>query len=258
MLPYIRTGIALDHAAPDTVAGMSSPRQWSLLVPLIGLALAVVLLPVATARWVPFAVQQVLGYLVVWVPLVAATVAAVIVASRRSGERWWIAMSLRSTLTGVLLGAFVGLALRSIALVVEILGTGRIAGGSVGIGGGPGLAQVVAVVVATAIVAPIIEEVFFRGVLLPAVVERSGPSAAGPWVGVVVTAALFAGVHALAGADLLGTVVTFVAGIGFGFVARSSGLVAAVVAHVVFNSSGIALVLANTPVSPLGPTLGLG
>ena len=238
---------------------MPTPRQWSLLVPVIGLAIAVLLLPMATARWVPFGVRPVLGYLVVWVPLVAATVTAVIVASHRSGERWSIALNLHSTLTGVLLGAFVGLAVRSVAFVIELLATGRIAGGAVGIDGGPGgLTQIVAMVVATVIVAPLIEEAFFRGVLLPAVVERSGPPPIGQWAGVTITAALFAGVHGIAGAGILSTVVTFVAGIGFGLVARSSGLIAAVIAHVVFNASGLALVLANTPVSPLRPTLGLG
>lgn len=258
MLPYIRTRFALDRAAPDTVADMSTPRQWSLLVPLMGLVLAVMFLPVATARWVPAPVQPVLGYLVVWLPLMAAVVAAVVIASRRSGLRWWIALDLRSTFTGVLLGAFVGLAVRSIGFVIELLATGRIAGGVVGIGGGPGLAQILALIAATAIVAPIVEETFFRGALLPAVVERSGRPPSGTGVGVLVTAALFAGVHALAGADPLGTVVTFIAGIGFGYVARSSGLVAAIIAHAVFNASGLALILVNSPMSPLRPTLGLG
>jgi membrane protease YdiL (CAAX protease family) len=239
---------------------MSTRRQWSLLVPMIGLALAGVLLPVATARWVPYPVQSVLGYLVVWVPLAAATVVAVIIAKRRSADSSWMVLGMRWSAIGVLAGAFVGLALRCVALLLELLAAGRIAGGIVGIDGGsaPGFAGIAGMIAASALVGPIIEEAFFRGVLLPATVERAGRPPRGPWVGLVVTAALFAGVHALAGAAPVGTLITFIAGIGFGLVARSSGLSAAIIAHIVFNASGLALVLANTAMSPVMPTLGLG
>jgi membrane protease YdiL (CAAX protease family) len=238
---------------------MPTPRRWSLLVPLIGLTLAVLLLAVPTARWVPFELRPLLGYLVVWVPLSAAVVAAVALARRGSNERWWTRIGVRWSGTALLVGAFVGLLARSVAFLVEVLATGRIAGGSVGLDGSSrDFAGVVGLIVASVIVGPAIEETFFRGVLQPALIERSGRSAAAPWVGIVVTAAIFAGVHALAGASEIGTVITFVAGLGFGLAARSSGLVAAVVAHAVFNASGLALLLANTPMSPLRPTLGLG
>jgi membrane protease YdiL (CAAX protease family) len=259
MLPYIRTGYALGHARTGTVCLMPTPRRWSLLVPLLGLALAVLLLPAATARWVPFEFRAALGYLVVWVPLSAAVVVAVLLWRRDSDEPWWLRIGVRWSGTVMLVGVFVGLFARSVAFVIELLVTGRISGGSVGLDGSTSdLTGVVALIVASAIVGPVIEETFFRGVLQPALIERSGGSAAASWIGIVGTAAIFAAVHAVAGASALGAAITFVAGLGFGLVARTSGLVAAVVAHAVFNASGLALLLANTPVSPLRPTLGLG
>ncbi|WP_166426713.1 CPBP family intramembrane glutamic endopeptidase [Labedella populi] len=238
---------------------MQTTRKWSLLVPLAGLALAVVLLPVATARWVPFALQDTLGYLVVWVPLVAAAVVAAVLAGRQTGTRWWRALSWRSSGIGMLVGVFVALLVRSAAFVIELLVTGRISGGAVGLGGtSAGVAELVWVLVASALVAPVIEETFFRGVLQPALIERSGSGRAAPGIGILASALLFALVHALAGASLLGAVITFIAGAGFGVVARSSGLLAAIVAHVVFNASGLALVLANAPMFAVRPTLGLG
>jgi membrane protease YdiL (CAAX protease family) len=259
MLPYIRTRFALGHASTGTVSLMPSPRRWSLVVPLIGLAVAVVLLPVAQAALVPVTLRPILGYLVVWVPLAVGAIIATARASRRSEERWSSVLGIRSTVTGVLVGVFVGLMVRSLAVLMELLVTGRISGGAAGFDDASAdVVGLLAVLAASVIVAPVIEETFFRGVLQPALIERSGTGRAAAWIGIAATAAVFAVVHALAGSSVLGAVVTLAAGVGFGLVARSSGLVSAIVAHVVFNASGIAFVLANGPVSPLRPTLGLG
>jgi uncharacterized protein len=54
----------------------------------------------------------------------------------------------------------------------------------------PGAAQAVVAIVAVAVVAPIVEEIAFRGYLFPALTRWRGP-----WIGAVLTAALFGAAH---------------------------------------------------------------
>jgi membrane protease YdiL (CAAX protease family) len=77
-----------------------------------------------------------------------------------------------------------------------------------------------------------IEEVFFRGWLQPAMIERIGPLA-----GIVVTALCFAAFHVAGGARAPLSLVSIVlAGVLFGLLAwRSGGIVAAVAAHFAWN-----------------------
>lgn len=228
-------------------------------MPVVGVLVALVLLPVAALPFVPAGPREVLSYLVVWLPFGAAIVVSVRLAVKHRREAWWRALRLPLGATGIALGLFAGLAARSIGVLLEVLTTGRIGTGSVLPGGAAAEPIViVAVVVASVLIAPVVEELLFRGTLQPAVGERLG---AGPWGGglaVVIVAAVFAAVHAAAGATLLATVVTFVAGIAFGLVARSQGVGSAVVAHVVFNASGLALSLSGGGLSPVYPTLSLG
>ncbi len=228
-------------------------------MPLLGLLVAVLLLPFATARWVPTDARPALSYLVVWVPFVVAIVLSCVRAVRGTEAAWWRALDLRLAGWGVIVGLFVGLLVRSAAFVLELVGTGRLAGGEVAIdGGSPGVAELVGLLVASILIGPIVEEGLFRGVLQPALIERLGSGRPAVWVGVALTAALFALVHAIAGSGLLSAVITFVAGLGLGVVARANGLVASTVAHATFNATGVVLLLVNTPRSPLRPTLGLG
>jgi membrane protease YdiL (CAAX protease family) len=260
MLPYIRTVFgAIEVGCPATVAVMETRHRWSLVVPVVGLVAAVVLLPLATSEGVPAGMRDVVPYLVTWVPLLVAVVVSVLLARRRRPDRWWVALRLPVGATGVVLALFVGLAARTVGVLVEAVATGRIGGGSLFSGVGPSPAAGVAfVLLSTVLVAPALEEVFFRGTLLPAVEERMGWGRVAEWAAIILVAAIFAGVHALAGAGVVGAVVTFVAGVGFGALARSQGVGSAVIAHSVFNASGVALTLSSTGLSPLSPTLGLG
>jgi membrane protease YdiL (CAAX protease family) len=227
-----------------TVVCMSTPRRWSLLVPVLGVVAAVVLLPVATLPAAGPGAAGLLAYLVVWVPLATATVVGVAIAARRRAEPWWCVLAVPVTVTGALLGGFVGLLARLAAIGLELAATGRIGAGSVVLDGGVESASstllAASVVAASVLVAPVVEESFFRGTLQPAIAERLGAGIAAGGA-VVITAAVFAAVHALAGGGVLATIVTFVAGIGFGVVARSSGVGSAIVAHAVFNAAGLAL-----------------
>jgi membrane protease YdiL (CAAX protease family) len=260
MLPYIRPpSAAPEGGCPATVAPMPTPHRWSLLVPVLGVLGAIALLPVTSLPTVPDALREPVSYLATWVPLGVAAAISVRLAVRRRAEAWWRALRLGVGPTALLVSLFAGLLLRTVAVGAEALVTGRIGAGSLSPGGGQGDAvALVAVVAASAIVSPVIEELFFRGTLLPAVGERIGTGRAADGVAIVLAAAVFAVVHALAGSSLISVVVAFVAGIGFGLVARSHGVGAAIIAHVVFNATGLALIAAAGGLSPVYPTLSLG
>jgi membrane protease YdiL (CAAX protease family) len=260
MLPYIGPPpSASEGGCPATVAPMPTPHRWSLLVPVLGVIGAVALLPVTSLPTVPDGLREPLSYLATWVPLGVAVAISVRLAVRRRAETWWLALRLGVGPTALVAGLFAGLLLRTVAVGAEAVLTGRIGAGSLNPGGGAaGVAALVAVIVASAIVSPVVEELFFRGTLLPAVGERIGTGRAADGVAVVAVAAVFAAVHALAGSSLISVAVTFVAGIGFGLVARSQGVGAAIIAHVVFNASGLALIAAAGGLSPVYPTLSLG
>lgn len=260
MLPYIRPpSAALRRGCPATVALMSAAHRWSLIVPVVGVVAAVLQLPVVADPVVPDSLREVLSYVVVWVPLGAASIVAVCLAVRRRTERWWLALRLPLSAAGVVVGVFVGLAARTIAVVAEAITTGRIGAGSL-IGGGADAdaGPLILVIVASALVAPVIEEVFFRGAFLPAVTQRLGAGRGFELIAIAIVSAAFAGVHAAAGAGALTIVATLIAGIGFGLVARSHGVGSAIVAHVVFNATGLALIASAGGLSPVYPTLALG
>lgn len=238
---------------------MTAPHRWSLLVPAGAVVVSVALLPVAASPLVPDTVKDPLSYLVVWIPLVVAVVVSLRLATRRRAERWWRALRLPLGVMGAIVGIFVGLVARTVAVGIELAATGRIAAGlPISEGGASFPVAAAAVVLASVIVAPVIEESFFRGTSIPAVAERIGRGRTGDAVAIVLVALAFAVLHGVAGASVVASVVTFVAGIGFGLVSRSNGTGSAIVAHAVFNGSGVVLAMSADGLSPLYPTLALG
>lgn len=101
-------------------------------------------------------------------------------------------------------------------------------------GGGVGLALSAALV---ALAAPLVEEMAFRGIVLP-VWSRS----LGEWGGIVASAALYAAFHF----SLWMFLPTFVLGIALGWLARSrGGLMPAIALHVLYNSAAVAAAFAS-------------
>ncbi len=89
------------------------------------------------------------------------------------------------------------------------------------------------------------EELFFRGWIQPVLVRGWGP-----WVGLLVTSVMFAGLHVFAGITApLSLLNVFLAGLMFGLLAyRTDGLVAPVLAHFAWNwAEGILLGLYPNP-----------
>ena len=97
---------------------------------------------------------------------------------------------------------------------------------------------VIALFLAVAVGAPIVEELFYRGIVQGALVDRMGPV-----LGIGLTSVIFGAVHlsAIEFAPLA------VAGLGFGLLAWKRGrLLPAIVAHMAFNTFTLVLLFAST------------
>ncbi|MEO1063104.1 MAG: CPBP family intramembrane glutamic endopeptidase [Actinomycetota bacterium] len=97
-------------------------------------------------------------------------------------------------------------------------------------------AAVIALVLISVVGAPIVEEIFHRGLVQPRLIPRLGPPAA-----IGVTSVLFAASHV----QLLQFPALVLFGVAVGFLALSRSLGAAIVAHVVFNATAVVTLLAT-------------
>ncbi len=102
--------------------------------------------------------------------------------------------------------------------------------------GGP--LDLLALIGVVAIGAPVVEELFYRGIVQPSLVSRFGPV-----IGIGITSLIFGAVH-FALVDLLPLSVV---GAGFGILAHKYGrLLPAIVAHMTFNSIVLIFLLSST------------
>lgn len=192
-----------------------------------------------------------LGYAVVWVPLLAgsAVIATRLLRGVRAGSdgpiRLW-------GLRFHPLDLFWGFAAGCLARAFDAFVNGSVYGDtglhpSLVLGGPPSTASLVVAILAPVVIAPVIEELFFRGILMHALGEAVGTRLSARLFIVVVTAILFALLHVVAGSTgVTAGEVTFVGTLVFGLVAgaltMATGRIgSALVAHVVFN--GVAVLL---------------
>ncbi|MCU1528708.1 MAG: hypothetical protein JWP75_2471 [Frondihabitans sp.] len=218
----------------------------------------------ATVAWSP-ALLTWLGYLAVWVPLGAAV--AVVVwptfraAFRPAARPPAAAVAPPAAALGLarwfswrdlIWGCAAGLIARGLATVASIALTGFTGlAASPTLGGAPAASLLVVMVVAPVIVAPLVEELFFRGLLQGALTSAFSPAGAARadplsrWTAAAVTALVFAALHVLvapAAPTALTLASTFVLGLFAGGLVASTGrLGGAIIAHVVFN--GVAVLL---------------
>ncbi|MCC6910258.1 MAG: CPBP family intramembrane metalloprotease [Phycisphaerales bacterium] len=107
----------------------------------------------------------------------------------------------------------------------------------------PGDPWLIAMALAVVVMAPVIEEVIYRGALLGCLRGFSRS----PWTAIVLSAALFAAMHIGTAADVA-IPGLFVFGVGLGIVYERSGtLLAPMVMHGLFNLGNIVLLLALSP-----------
>ncbi|MBD3756681.1 MAG: CPBP family intramembrane metalloprotease [Microbacterium sp.] len=183
------------------------------------------------------------------VVVLAPLVAGALVAARAAGPAVARALGIRVTLIDLVLGVLVALVARA---VVEIVTPTR--GSLLSPFGDTDADQLAVSIVAVVLFAPIVEELFFRGAVqraLQALLTRPArpllPSRAAAAVAIGVTTIAFVGLHAVpdGGAVPLGAVLApLLVGVGAGVLTAATGRIAAgVVAHVLFNAAGIALLL---------------
>lgn len=183
--------------------------------------------------------RALVGYLVFWVPLVAATA-------------WWarsypvlFRSLIRIRPIDLLWGLVVGLLARAAASILDWLIYGTTSS-SVGLPTLDGTAPnpwmvALATVIAPVLLAPLVEELFFRGVVLSSLrAESAGRGTA--VVAVVASAVIFAGMHLLQVTNVTTALAvgasTLLIGLATATLTVTTGrLGAALVAHVVFNAA---------------------
>nr|WP_243847471.1 CPBP family intramembrane glutamic endopeptidase [Microbacterium ulmi] len=178
-------------------------------------------------------------------PLVLAALVAWRVAAnpegRAGGIRRWAPVD-------IVLGVCVGGVVRAIVELVQPT-TGTLEG-PLTAGPAPGrIAAAVVLVAGVAAVSPVVEEVFFRGVLQQALTDHLGGlgRVAAASTAIVVSTAAFVALHVLPGGAVVPVgLVVGSAGVGVGagiLLAVTGRLSGAIVTHVVFNGSGILLLM---------------
>lgn len=219
---------AAENASGDSLKPMTATRRGRTEAA-VG-AVGVVVLVSATPGWPAWA-----SYVLVWTVLLAAITVALFRRPRLGPgtNRVW---PIRFTFTwmDVLVGAFVGLLLRAVIIVVELTTFGYVSSSSSMFAVPHDLLWIATAVIAPAVVAPVVEELFFRGLVLPAIGIN--------WIGIVASSIIFSAVHLAHGFNLLTAVSTLIVGIVLGLLAvRTGRLGAGITAHIVYNASLIAV-----------------
>jgi membrane protease YdiL (CAAX protease family) len=202
-----------------------------------------------------------LSYLVVWIPLLAACAFATYRRGTLSPRR---DLGLAVTGTDVLFGLSVGLLVRGIVSALEIATTGRLSLGSVTFGNVVYNGWwVFAALLAPIVLAPFVEELFFRGLVLRSVqgwltgitvgrpAPRSTPQSThrlASGTAILISASLFALLHMTQASSPSSTLMlgasTLILGIAAGILAVMTGRIgASIVAHATFNATIIVSVL---------------
>ncbi|MFT7473470.1 MAG: membrane protease YdiL (CAAX protease family) [Verrucomicrobiales bacterium] len=153
--------------------------------------------------------------------------------------------SLRGEISDVPAGIGVGLFLQIPMMVIvgivmqAVLGDFEPSGRALALVDGiAGPLDVIVLVLAVAVGAPIVEELFYRGIVQASLVRRFGPI-----IGIGVASLVFGAVHL----SLIELAPLTVAGLGFGIIAwRSGRLLPAVIAHMTFNSFTLVVLFVST------------
>lgn len=188
-------------------------------------------------------VALVLSYAVVWIPLITACTLACFMFGTRSLRR---DVGLRFSWLDVFFGIGIGLLARSVASIVEIAFYGRMNGLGVTFG------EIVydgwwifGALLAPILIAPFIEEVFFRGLVLRTTLRVSSLAIAKPGAlvaSVLVSAVSFTALHLAEVTNVTAALVlglsTLIFGLGSATLAAATGRIGgSIVAHMTFNGS---------------------
>ncbi len=229
----------------DDTRASAWPRP-DLLASLGAVLLAVILsvvLPALLRRSLDFEILAILGYLVYWLPLLGV---ALLVRRRRWDGAHPIAW--RLTPIDVLWGLGAGFLLRAIAAGIELAMRGYIAAPSIVSPWGTNtVVTLTLALVAPILLAPLVEELFFRGTLLTSL-QRSNRPMGTAFAAAILAAVIFALPHAITSTNSVDALVRFssaaILALGTGALAVLTGRVgAAVITHVIFNASLLLLLV---------------
>ena len=210
--------------AAETTPPTKADRPYGALAWALGALVAAVVLAATFPAWrysVPYGAMLAASYLLTWGPLAIALAATAVFWRRFLGFR----------AVDIYLGLMIGVVGRAVGIVIQFLATGRMPSSDVVLGGVTGIYFFTAVI-APVILAPLIEEPFFRGLL-----QGSLGRIAGSWGSWVITAAVFTVVHTIADGWSWAAVATlFVFALLAGYVTqRTKRLAPAIVGHATFN-----------------------
>lgn len=230
-------------ASPAVDSGAAVRPRWGLGTAAIGILLALVALfgyeRLLGASALAYGWRVVLDYGVIWVPLVAVLLWA---CFARGSHSFAVDFGLRFHWIDLAWGLGVGVVMRAVAILVEIAVYGHPAGGLVL---SPGVRDGwwwYAAVIAPVLIGPIVEELYFRGLVQRAVAR----AAASAWIGVVVSALVFGLLHTTDATSPQSAVVIGVSTCLFGAAAGTvtvltGRLGGAIIAHIVFNAIAVIL-----------------
>ncbi len=222
---------------------------------LVGLIVAVFAARLDTRLFIPdaaggSALRPMLAYLATWIPMLAAIAAACTgLGWRASVQRLGLHFHPFDLLWGIAAGCFVR-AVDAIARL-QLMGTTGLEPqptlGAVGVDGW----LIMTGILAPVMLGPLIEEIFFRGLLQRSLVRSIRHTlhhvASASIIAVLATSVLFSLVHFLVGTDVgiaaVATAIgTFAFSLAAGFLTAATGRIGgAIVAHIVFN--GVAVLL---------------
>jgi len=206
-------------------------RSFRALILAIAALVVAVALALTFPSWrdqVPYGWSIAANYLLTWGPLVIALAI---------GFAFWRRL-LAFRPADIYLGLMIGVIARAAGIIVQYLTTGRMPSAGVMLGEVTGL-YVFTAVIAPVILAPLIEEPFFRGLLQGSLAREIRP-----WPALIVTSLVFAFVHTIAdgwSATLIVTMLVYALLAGY-VVQRTKRLGPAVIGHAVFN--GLAALIA--------------
>lgn len=234
----------------DTVTaprGETPRTRWGLIESIVGFVLALLCMA-ALITWLRGAlyydghVVLLLSYAVVWVPLLGAVMVAVTRRRFLSPAR---DLGLRLTWLDVFFGVGVGLLARAVAGIIEIAFTGRMIG--LGVTFGETVYDgwwIFGTILAPVVLAPFVEELFFRGLLQRAVLGSIHHLRKGlpETVSIVASALLFSMMHVIQAANPTAALVLCLSSLTFGLAsallaALTGRIGASIVAHITFNGA---------------------
>jgi membrane protease YdiL (CAAX protease family) len=170
------------------------------------------------------------GQLALW----AAYGVGPLILARQAGQSYVDAFRLEFETRAVVIWAFVGLVVQIVVIPLVYLPLGRFidpdqvgdaAEELIDMAASP--ADVVLLFVMIVVIAPVVEELFFRGTVLPAIMDRLGP-----WPAILISSVWFAASHLQAiqfpGLLVIGLVLAYSR-------VKTSSLIPAIAVHVAFN-----------------------